>query len=259
MLLTRPPAPSTGARSGFTLIELLVTVSIIGLLVAILLTVLGAAREQARGVACMSNLHQVGVASFSYFAENDDRVWRYYEDKPAGRSWWFGFESGGPGSGINRPLDKDESVLGPYLETDDDAFNCPLFPYNDADYFQKFDRRAASYGFNLMLGPANIAFSPAQINSVTQPLSETFLFADGIHFDFGTGFNEGHYILTNPGASFAGGYAHYRHQNTANALMLDGSVAGIAHSSSAGNFRTVAGAASGNLVDPATGLAMDGQ
>ena len=156
-------------------------------------------------------------------------------------------------------MDKRGSVLGGYLQTDDDAFNCPAFPYYDAGYTQKFDRRAASYGFNLNLGPANPALPQTKLGSISKPLSDVYLFADGIHFDFGSGFNEGHYIQTSPGASFPSGYAHFRHQNNANTLMLDGSATGIGHSSAAGNYRLVADAASGNLVDPGTGLGLDGR
>lgn len=235
------------------------TVSIIALLIAVFLPVLGAARAQASDAVCLSNLHQAGVASAAYFVEHDDEVWRYYEDEPAGRAWWFGFEAGGPGSGTDRPLDKRASVLGSYLKTDSDAFNCPVFPYEDTGYTQKFDRRAASYGFNLNLGPANAALPKTTLGSIGKPLSEVYLFADGIHFDFGSGFNEGHYIQASPGASFPSGYAHYRHQNNANTLMLDGSATGVAHSSAAGSYRVVANAAAGNLVDPKTGLGMDGR
>ena len=53
-------------RPGFTLIELMVVVSIIALLMAILLPSLGQAREQARKVVCLSNLHQLANAVEAY-------------------------------------------------------------------------------------------------------------------------------------------------------------------------------------------------
>jgi prepilin-type N-terminal cleavage/methylation domain-containing protein len=49
-------------RRGFTLVELLVVIAIIGLLVALLLPAVNAAREQGRLATCKNNLHQLQVA-----------------------------------------------------------------------------------------------------------------------------------------------------------------------------------------------------
>ncbi|MCA9184910.1 MAG: type II secretion system protein [Pirellulaceae bacterium] len=109
--------PATHARvvrrRGFTIVELLVTIGIIGLLVALLMPAIHAAREAARRAQCQSQLRQVGIAMQHYVDVHKE----------------FPLAAQLPSVTPEKP--SIVSVLGPFIEENRDVFGCP----DDVEYF----------------------------------------------------------------------------------------------------------------------------
>jgi prepilin-type N-terminal cleavage/methylation domain-containing protein len=132
---------------GFTLIELLVVTSIIAILAGLLLPTLGKAKGSALSAACISNLHQIGLAMELYVQENDHRL-PVCAQMPS----------------LNTNLTPFTTAMAPFLPAKR-VFQCPMDR-------TKFPVEQTSYEWNIFLNGASYDH-PEEWSPVTKSIVET--------------------------------------------------------------------------------------
>ncbi len=154
--LAKSGRSSARCVSAFSLIELLVVVAIIAVLVAILLPAFQGSREQARRLACASNLHHISGAWHMFLEESGGR---FLQGINANINYG-GRKGAVPAYQVSKPLN-------PYLELPSiveegaEVFHCPSDSGSRAVQPSYFEHYGTSYMTNLMLiGQNRIQFPP---------------------------------------------------------------------------------------------------
>jgi prepilin-type processing-associated H-X9-DG protein len=206
-------------------LELIVVMSIITLLA--LLTAGGWKyyRGAATKAVCSSNLRQLGTATMLYCNDHAGLFPPYKQTTSEGTMWYFGLESSSAGAGEgDRDLDQSLGPLYPYIEEVGKIEVCPGFDYSNALWKPKYKGASYGYGYNWLLG-GTIKGNSMNISQLSTT-SGIILFADC-----------GQVNTFQPPASSANPMMeefyeidqtsktiHFRHNNHANVLFVDGHV-----------------------------------
>lgn len=230
-------------RKAFSLIEVLTVISVMALLMAMLMSPLGAARSGSRALACKSNLRQLLLASIGYATENDGAYVPAAKDMwdNAGLHRWHGMRDT-----LDDPFDPLRGPLVGYL-ADGRVKECPA----KADFVKgqnwsaNFEQGCGGYGYNMTYIGSRLwqggidsvqAWKDAyatttRMTEIAAP-GQTLMFADTAMANGSTSFIE--YSFAEPpftvhnGQPVTGFYMspsiHFRHRDRASVGWSDGHV-----------------------------------
>lgn len=216
-----------------SLLEMLVVMSTIALLASLLLPGLSAAREQAKGIVCRSNLSQIMLANTYYSEDHRGLYVPGAADFRRNLQRWHGTRDD-----RRAVFDPAHGPLAPFLGADGAVRHCPTFPSVEiAEEGGGFERGCGGYGYNNAFIGVQVSKRPsgayrviddragAQSVRIARP-TETVMFADSafaggriIEYSFA----EPRFHPCCPGNRMDPSI-HFRHRGLANVGWCDGHV-----------------------------------